>query len=980
LKWVTLKIQPEEWLSREEEERLGAMRETVRFMKDAGLDGAGFASGLEAMFEPSAVDLERVNGRFVFTRDGIEIKQVEGSVEKNPFVINGHIDGYTPQAAASITFVGSDVSIPHSPRYLNSMPMAFRELYEHLRPEGEGSLTVRIDRPTPGAKPTVAGRVDVTNGNIRFDEFPYPLRAVKGVITFGWDEKSRMDRVDVDIKGLGIADGPNRGVPVDVKGFVGPLGHGDSEFDFWVLTKGVTSEGALTNAYPAPVREALKIFDAPGKGQWPWYHGGFVAHIRRPYGPKQKWEINIDVDLDDAAGQLTFFPYPIEHLTGKLHITDERVDLIDIAVKKGNASLGVDGVVTFGKDRPIDPRIKLVARNLPIDTDLLTALPGERRAWLEKLGIGGKLDVEGRIARKVGGGQSAVGSKKGAEEEIGYDLQMKLREGTFWPADGGYAATDATGELRLTPSQLVLTDVKARRGAAAISGSGIVTFGGAGGGKATPGVVISAAARNLKLDPGLYKILPPEWRGGWDQARPEGTVDVDLSYSGAIESPAGAPAVAVADPKIAVAAAAEGPTTKPASVFSMQIRPVKLAMTPRVIPVRLEQVKGEIDVRPERITLKDITAVRKGGGTVAYAGTVPTVGVGEKRAGAWDLTLSAKELTLDKELRAALPPAVGKLLESLKVQGKLSAEFSKLSCRADPDANVADGQLDLAGVITLAGNSFEIGAPVTDASGTITLEASARRGKLAGLTGAVDFPSLNLGGRELKNFKCELIKPASEDALRIGKVSGDIAGGALAGQVDLLFPDKGPSRFGLGLVLRNADVRELTADKDIKGTLSASLALEGNWGEPGTRRGRGDVAVTGKDMYRIPLVLGLMQITNLALPISSPFNEAAARYAVEGERVSFEQIELRASNMLMSGSGWLDFKTKRVKMTFVTDNPNAWRIPFISDLIQGARQEFMQIQISGTVQEPKVKGAMMSTFTTTVDEVFDKNGNKRGGK
>src|SRR3954467_13234243 len=122
------------------------------------------------------------------------------------------------------------------------MPPAGRGLYEHVRPAGEGGRTVRIERPKPGTKPTVAGRVDVTNGNIRFDEFPYPLRAVTGAITFGWDEKSQMDRVDVDIRGLGVGGGPNKDVPVDVKGFVGPLGQGDSEFDFWVLTNGVTSE------------------------------------------------------------------------------------------------------------------------------------------------------------------------------------------------------------------------------------------------------------------------------------------------------------------------------------------------------------------------------------------------------------------------------------------------------------------------------------------------------------------------------------------------------------------------------------------------------------------------------------------------------------------------------------------------------------------------------------------------------------------
>ena len=35
------------------------------------------------------------------------------------------------------------------------------------------------------------------------------------------------------------------------------------------------------------------------------------------------------------------------------------------------------------------------------------------------------------------------------------------------------------------------------------------------------------------------------------------------------------------------------------------------------------------------------------------------------------------------------------------------------------------------------------------------------------------------------------------------------------------------------------------------------------------------VSVSGKEMYKIPVLLGLMQITNLALPISSPFNEAS---------------------------------------------------------------------------------------------------------
>jgi len=964
LKEVTLDIRPEEWLSRDEVNRLAAMRGAVSAMRGLGLDTNGFVSGVEGLFNPSTIELDRVAGRFVFTEDGIDVEHVSGRVEDTPFQIKGHIDGYSPQAAASITVEGKNVTIPHTPRYLNAMPPDFRELYDHLRPEGDGALWVQIDRPSLGAKPTVMGRIDIVDGRIRFDEFPYPLERIKGAIRFGWDPQLRMDTVDVEMHGMGASDGPNKAVPVTVKGWVGPLGHGDSEFNFWVMTDGVTSEPALTNAYPPPVREALKIFDAAGKGELPKYHGGFVAHVHRPYGYRQRWSIGVDVDLDDAQGRLSVFPYPVEHLKAMLHITEDHVDIFRAGVVKGDADFDVNGVVRFGKDRPIDPRLRLTAHNIPIDRDLLAALPPDRREWLTRIGAAGKIDVDGQIVRAAGA--PTTGGKTGPDD-ISYTMDIKLKEGSFRPAEGALAASGVTGAMRLTPTSLDVADMRGKRGRAELSGSGQIAW--------PPGhhtIAIAAAARNLQLDAGLYKLLPAPWRAGWDQAKPEGSVDIDLSYRGGYdEKTTGAPVVAAAPP---------APTTAPTDGFRASIRPVKLAMTPRVVPCRLENVKGELVIHPDQITLKEITATRKSGGTVAYSGTVPT-GDNNKNA-AWDLKLSAKDLATDSELRTALPPAVAKLLESLKAQGKLSADFTKLIYRAPPDAATADGELDLAGTLTLKGNSFDLGVPVTDVSGTITLDAGARHGSLATLTGGMDLSSLTLGGRTITNFKCDLLKPEGADALRIGRISGDIAGGALAGQVDLLFPDKGPSRFGLGMVLRNANVSELAgpSDKDIKGQLTASLAIEGNWGDPASRRGRGDVAVNGKDMYRIPLVLGLLQVTNLTLPISSPFNEAAARYTVEGEKISFDQIELRASNMLMSGSGWLDFASKKVKMTFVTDNPNAWRIPFISDILRGARQEFMQIHVTGSVQEPKVSGAMMNTFTTTVDEVFDKNGGKKNGK
>jgi hypothetical protein len=176
------------------------------------------------------------------------------------------------------------------------------------------------------------------------------------------------------------------------------------------------------------------------------------------------------------------------------------------------------------------------------------------------------------------------------------------------------------------------------------------------------------------------------------------------------------------------------------------------------------------------------------------------------------------------------------------------------------------------------------------------------------------------------------------------------------------------------LILRDADIRELSGEmnKDLSGRLSASLDLQGDWSDTRTRRGRGDVSVSGKEMYKIPLILGLLQITNLSLPITAPFNQGHARYMVDGQMLTIESLELRSRDMVMSGSGQLDFAKKKVAMSFTTDNPNWPKFPIVGDIIHTAKNELLQIHIKGTLQDPKVSAS--NTVTTTVDEVLRGDG------
>jgi hypothetical protein len=355
----------------------------------------------------------------------------------------------------------------------------------------------------------------------------------------------------------------------------------------------------------------------------------------------------------------------------------------------------------------------------------------------------------------------------------------------------------------------------------------------------------------------------------------------------------------------------------------------------------------------------------------------------------YNMQLTAKNVLIDRALRDAVPEPVQNIIDGLKLHGPCNFRFGKIVYRApDPSATTAPapanettpaiadgsvaGDLDFSLALTLHGGGLDVGVPLDNVNGTINLDAQLHDGTLAGIGGNLDVDSVSMAGRTLSNFSADLVRSDDGNGLKLMKMQADLAGGQMAGEVDISFPNDGPSRYTMDVVLNNADVRELARETDpsIQGNLTASLSLEGAWGDPASRRGRGDVLVTGKEMYRIPLILGLLQVTNLALPIAQPFHRGSVRYSLDGQRVNFDQIELRSDQMLMTGTGHLDFGTKQVRMTFVTDNANGIQLPFINDLLKGARNELLKINVKGTITQPKVETSVMGTFTTTVDEVL----------
>src|SRR5258706_3880731 len=192
LQKVEMAVDPNQWLGRSERQSISALHGAFDLLRVVGLncvreaakapkvvEGAPslavatpapapaplcFIDRIERNVTPSMIRLERVDGTFIFTQEGIEIQELNGLVERNWFQITGHIDGYAADAPATIHVLGDDINIPHSPRYVTAMPRIIREVYEGLHPEGNCKVWVQMLRPDPSKKPLISGGVEVLNG------------------------------------------------------------------------------------------------------------------------------------------------------------------------------------------------------------------------------------------------------------------------------------------------------------------------------------------------------------------------------------------------------------------------------------------------------------------------------------------------------------------------------------------------------------------------------------------------------------------------------------------------------------------------------------------------------------------------------------------------------------------------------------------------------------------------------------------------
>ncbi len=352
------------------------------------------------------------------------------------------------------------------------------------------------------------------------------------------------------------------------------------------------------------------------------------------------------------------------------------------------------------------------------------------------------------------------------------------------------------------------------------------------------------------------------------------------------------------------------------------------------------------------------------------------------------LDLNAKGIT--ERVVAILPVAVKQMINHIKLEVKDSVHLSnaKLIYQQIPvnppvtsDATTAIHMahksvetLKFDGLLNINNASLHISLPITNVDGDIAVHISKDKDDTKYTVWAdMHFDRLRAERRLVTDVDVELRQGNKSGQIIFPLLHGLCYEGEVSGKGRILYPtlfDPGDFAFWLtmtdvsidqflvepelSLDVSNSDTTDNTINSDPHtyrpGIASGSLSLSGIFGDVNSRIGRGEFRILDAELYDVPLAMWVLQLSSLALPVSTSFNFADINFYLQGDRITFDRLFLESPTLTMTGHGDLYYITRELDLRF--ESANRARTPVVSDLIEGFRDSLFSIHVTGNLDDP----------------------------
>ncbi|MEX2218129.1 MAG: hypothetical protein WD749_05160 [Phycisphaerales bacterium] len=609
---------------------------------------------------------------------------------------------------------------------------------------------------------------------------------------------------------------------------------------------------------------------------------------------------------------------------------------------------------THGEDRASAPAVSALATipqlvlDSPFEALVAPFAPDGARTIEDLRRIhrpAGTLDAAVRIESPAGGAPSVAidlsGIHRFAADLFGGRLEIPRAAGTasVRPGEGAVGFTGFGGAILYQgqPAGRAILDGRAATGA--------------GAPEAPAPTDLCIAVRDAAFESGLLFRVIEEFLGR----------DTAITFGG--YRPRGQ-----FDGEIAVTAPG-GPQAAPRPRITGRIVPRTLTADFAGTPIAFERMSGSLEFDPTSVKLRALTAESREWSLSGDGGLLLTPG------GGYELRtlLSIRGQRLTDDLRAVLPEEVRAALAGigLVIDGRFELRDASLNAGA-----TAEGPwVRFDGAVAFDNASFDVGLPIRRMNGNVGLLVDRRpEAAHARWTAEVDAESFSLAGAHVRDARAVVSSGVEPGEVILRSASGECYGGRLVAEAHIFpsGPAAGDERT-LAAGVRLAGVRfapmiaaltsrpgeegplppeESQAQDTSRGVLDADISLGGLLGRPETRRGRGSIRVSGGRIISVPLVVRLVEASNLMLPSNSRLDFARANFYIDGQNMNFEEVAILSTAVEIVGTGVVAWPSQAIDFSF---NSKAARpIPLLSRLIQGIRDELITTRVTGVLSDPVV--------------------------
>jgi len=238
--------------------------------------------------------------------------------------------------------------------------------------------------------------------------------------------------------------------------------------------------------------------------------------------------------------------------------------------------------------------------------------------------------------------------------------------------------------------------------------------------------------------------------------------------------------------------------------------------------------------------------------------------------------------------------------------------------------------------LRLLNASLEVGAPWDDAIGAVATRGRYEGTHLGQVRGNMWFDQVSIAKQPVTRAKVTFSAPAqAPDPMRAGQflpprfefqdINATLFHGSVGGEARVVLDS--PARFEVWLTATDVQLDEvarhyqLGSDADLKGVAQAQIWFanrpDAKTGVPALV-GEGTLDVPAGRMYNLPVLLDLVKVLKLQAPDKTAFEEAHARFSLQGDRVRVEQLDLIGAAVCLGGSGELDMRGDFVRFEFYT--------------------------------------------------------------